>query len=157
MPQRDTKLQLNNLAISHALNATQGHKHNYQQAIYRSQMMGTILPVYQNWVSVQLSTSYYFGSKCHTRKQAQLSASYYFCSKYHTGVEVQLSRSHISILNDGDDPTCLSKLGFSLAINQLLAIYKSLINLYAKRGMISTRILNGIQLLYTVIKLKAEF
>ena len=38
-------------------NAKQGHKPSYQQAIYQSQMMGTIRPAYQNRGSVKLSTT----------------------------------------------------------------------------------------------------
>ena len=67
---KGTQALLINLAITQALNATQGHKRSYQQAItlslnttqgykrsyqqdtYRSQMMGTLLPVYQNRASV---------------------------------------------------------------------------------------------------------
>ena len=45
----------------------------------------------------------------------------------------------------------------SLAINKSLAFYKPLIDLHPKQDMISTLKLNGIQLLYTVIKTEFWF
>ena len=44
MPHRDTSLAIKHAIYINpiALNATQGYKPSYQQAIYQSQMMGTI-------------------------------------------------------------------------------------------------------------------
>jgi len=59
MPQRDTSIAIYKLFInpkwwgrSGALNARQGYKPSYQQAMYKSQMIGMIWPAYQNKVSV---------------------------------------------------------------------------------------------------------
>jgi len=84
MPHRDTSVAFN-LAITQALNATQGNKCSYKNQAITSALNATQGHgiAFKQAITSALNateghkhrnkTSYYFGSKCHTRTQAQLS------------------------------------------------------------------------------------